>query len=386
MISTPSGGETVFKMRGFSYSNARIGEGAPGDASVTDTDSLMKPRLCKRDFDGMRAVNANAIKVYAFNVVFSGSKAAHQACLDYAWNNGVKPIFIELSIWIGAIPFPDSTSRVAMLSNYAKMVQETADHPAVMSYAVGSEFSGDPNAGPTSPYWTDFKAVASTIRQNMGNNKKLITTAVYQTTCTSPTLCPKKVLDLGHVINGEAAGAEVDFWGVDIYSPDPGTAWLRESIFKATKKPFVLPEYGLTYQPSMTPNSAAKAVQELVQVKQVETNSFASGRDGNDGSTFDANAPIYAGALLFEWHDEYWKAAAPGSNGLPCAAGLNSAQPWYGKNALALKPGCACVAPEQRSDACYMDDLVPRAIMSQLTSAWTAYEPAAYDVQLTIVA
>jgi hypothetical protein len=253
-----------------------------------------------------------------------------------------------------------------------------------MAYAVGSEFSGDPNAAPTSPYWSDFKAVVSTIRQNMGNNRKLVTTAVYQTTCTSPSLCPTQVLDLGHVINGEAAGAEVDFWGVDIYSPNPGSSWLRESIFKATKKPFVLPEYGLTYQPSLTPNEGSKAAQEFALVQEIEKYSFASGKNGNDGTTFDANAPIYAGALLFEWQDEYWKAPAPG--GLPCAAGTYSAQPWYGKNAIKLKPGCPCVPPEQRSAACYMDDLVPRPIMSQLTSAWTSYEPTAYAAQLTIVA
>jgi len=383
MIQTPSG-EELFKVRGFSYSNARIGEGQPLDGYESQYDPLMRPELCQRDFDRMRALNVNTIKVYVYNNNMADSASVHKGCLDFAWNGGVKPIFISLSIWINVLPMCDPSNvqcpyRAQILSRYAAMVKETAGHPAVFAYSVGSEFSGDPNVGPNSPYWNDFKTVVSSIRGAMGGAKKLVTTGTYQTTCRQP-LCPAKILDLGHVINGEAAGANVDFWGVDIYSPHPNALWLREAIFKATKRPFVFPEYGLSYQPAKTPDPAARAVQELALVGQMENYSYTtSDYSGNEGTTFEPDAPIYAGGLLFEWNDEYWKGAATDSL---CHAGTNSAQGWYGKNAVALKPGCPCVAPEQRSVACYLDDLVPRPVLGALSDIWRSYIPSVYSLNL----
>jgi hypothetical protein len=121
------------------------------------------------------------------------------------------------------------------------MVEDTANHPSVFAYGVGSEFSGDPNCAPSydvegCQYWKDFNSIASTIRTAMGSNKKLVTTATYQSSCSNPKLCNPTVPCIGHVINGEHAGADVDFWGVDIYSPGPGAAYLRQNIFAATKK------------------------------------------------------------------------------------------------------------------------------------------------------
>lgn len=190
MIQTPRGQE-VFKIRGFAYSNARIGEGQPLDGYASQYDPLMRPELCQRDFEKMRAANVNTIKVYVYNNNMADSASLHKGCLDLAWNGGVKPIFISLSIWINALPMSDATYRAQILLRYAKMVEETSKHPAVFAYSVGSEFSGDPNVGANSAYWTDFKAVVSSIRGAMGTAKKLVTTGTYQTTCSNP-LCPKK--------------------------------------------------------------------------------------------------------------------------------------------------------------------------------------------------
>jgi hypothetical protein len=85
-----------FLIRGFSYSNARIGEGAPSDGSAAEYDALQRPQLCKQDFDLMRKSHVNAIKIYAFNTYNS---SGHRECLDAAWNGGVSPIFIALSVW-----------------------------------------------------------------------------------------------------------------------------------------------------------------------------------------------------------------------------------------------------------------------------------------------
>lgn len=63
MLKMDNRGPFVFKMRGFSYSNSRIGEGAPTDDSSGGWDSLQRPEICQQDFDLMRKINANALKV-----------------------------------------------------------------------------------------------------------------------------------------------------------------------------------------------------------------------------------------------------------------------------------------------------------------------------------
>jgi hypothetical protein len=221
--------------------------------------------------------------------------------------------------------------------------------------------------------------IASTIRQAMGSNAKLVTTATYQSSCTNLNFCNPAVPDIGHVINGEHAGADVDFWGVDIYSPGPGAAYLRQYVFAATTKPFFLPEYGVAYEPTLPGTIEEKSVQEFNLIREVEQYSNEPGRGGNEFSTFDDDAPVYSGGLLFEWNDEFWKGPIEGA--IPCARNPASAQGWYGKNELQLKPGCQCVAPELRTAACAMDDLAPRPILSDpslLPSLWNTYVPSAY--------
>jgi len=366
-ITVDQGIPQIFKIRGFSYSNSRIGEGAPSDGSAGEFDSLMRPKICKQDFDLMRALNANLIKVYAFNVNSPDSAALHQECLDYAWNNGTKPIFVLLSIWITTLPFPDELTRQKFVQEYATMASQTNTHPAVFGYSVGSEISGDPNNNP--PYWQDFSLLVDTLRSNLGSSRKIITTGTYQSDCANP---PVPVL--GHVINGEAFGVKVDAWGVDIYSPNPNEPTLRKNIYTYTKKPLFFPEYGLTFQPSF--GDEYKLSQQLLSIigdmeqYAYNTNNF----NVNQGGTYDPNGPIYAGGLVFEWIDEYWKAPL-GSN---CQPNPSSAQAYYGVNKVALKAGCTCVNPPDRSPECYLDDRIPRPILDPtfLPTLWTSYEPS----------
>jgi hypothetical protein len=198
-----------FIIRGFSYSNARIGEGAPSDGSAAEYDSLQRPEICKQDFDLMRKSNVNAIKVYAFNTYNS---SGHRECLDAAWNGGIRPIFVALSVWINVLPFPSQDVATNMSDRYTAMVLETADHPAVWSYEIGSEMGGNPNNN--SAYWSDFNKIATAILSALGTRKKLISTGTYQADCTG---CVPPVPVLGHVCSGEHYNAIVDVWGVDVY-------------------------------------------------------------------------------------------------------------------------------------------------------------------------
>jgi len=311
----------------------------------------------------MRKLNVNALKLYAFNVL-NNIQDMHRICLDIAWNNGTKPIFLIPSIWITTLPFPNQGARDAMLSNYGKMVERTRDHPAVMGYSIGSEISGDPNDNKA--YWDDFQQLAKVIRSNLQGRKKIITTGTYQTNNANP---PIPVI--GHVINGEKYGVDVDVWGVDVYSPNPDDVTLRRDIFKFTKKPLFFPEYGVHFQPPADPHERSVAL--LGMVGQMEQYSYSTTRHGNQGSEFDPNAPIYAGGMIFEWTDEYWKAPADGG----CKPNPASAQAWYGSNAISLKPGCQCGPPERRTKDCYLDNRDPREILTEkfLPSMWNTYEP-----------
>jgi len=353
----------IFKIRGFSYSNSRIGEGASTDDGAWGFDSLQRPLICKQDFDFMRKLNVNALKLYAFNVL-NNPQNLHQQCLDLAWNNGSKPIFIIPSIWITTLPFPNQQARQFMEQNYAKMVTQTRDHPAVMGYSIGSEISGDPNNN--KPYWDDFQLIAKSIRRTLQGRRKIITTGTYQTNNNNPN-----VPVLGHVINGEKYGVDVDMWGVDIYSPNPDEPNLRKDIFTYTKKPLFLPEYGTHFQPPVDPVQRSNEL--LGMVKGLEKYSYSKHTHGNQGPDYDPNGPVYSGGMIFEWVDEYWKAPDDGG----CKPNPASAQAYYGSNAVQMKPGCPCVTPDRRSAACQLDQLIPRPILlpNYLPTVWDDYEP-----------
>ena len=361
--TTPPAPPVVFKLRGFSYGNARIGEGAQDDSQSAGTDSLSNPDVCQQDFALMAKYNVNALKLYAFNVLAPNSQSLHTTCLDAAW---VNKIFISLSVWIPSLPFASEEVRNFTASRYATMVSQTMHHPAVFAYSIGSEMGGDPQNNPT--YWQDYNIIAQTIKDTLqsGGAQKLITTAVYQLDCTSG--CNPPVPVLAHVISGEKYGAIVDVWGVDVYSPDPDEPNLRANIFAATKRPFVFPEYGVTFQP---PNDTpAQGAAELALIQKMETYSFdGTNGDSNDGPVYNASAPIYAGGLVFEWNDEYWK----GNDN--CAPNPGTAQPWYGVNAVALRAGCTC--PGSFDGACATNERVPRAVLNanMLPTVWSTYEP-----------
>eukprot|EP00759_Apiculatamorpha_spiralis_P021498 PhF_6_TR26261/c0_g1_i1/m.37577 len=366
--STTSPQPQVFHIRGFSYSNSRIGEGPSVDSTTDGFDAISRPNICQQDFTAMRAFNVNSIKTYAFNQYAPNITSLHKQCLDIAWNNGVKPIFVILSVWIPSLPFASPSDRDAMGVRYTNMVLETADHPAVMGYSIGSEIGGDPNNNPS--YWADFNAVIAAARRGLQGRRKIITSGTYQADCTS---CSPVVPVIGHIINGEKYGADVDVWGVDIYSPDPDEPTLRQHVYQATTKPLMLPEFGVATQPPSDPNAQAQVL--LRQVYDLERFSYNEStmnlNQGNDTSKYDPNGPIYAGGLIFEWIDEYWK----GTLGL-CIPDPNSAQTWYGANAVQQQSGCTC--PSSFQGSCALDTRVPRPILSNpnmLLAAWNQYVP-----------
>ena len=150
-------------------------------------------------------------------------------------------------------------------------------------------------------------------------------------------------------------------------SPDPDEPNLRANIAKCTSKPFYLPEYGMSYQPNgarmVDPSSSiARLVEALEAWSVLSSNTNAAG--------------VYAGGLLFEWIDEYWKGPADPHM---CSPNGRSAQPYYGANAVRLADGCACVDAAARSPQCGLDLRVPRPIIGLLGSIWTEYTPSIFN-------
>jgi hypothetical protein len=298
------------------------------------------------------------------NVIASGITQRHRECLDLAWNNGTNPIFIILSVYISELPFGTAAEKANMTAAYQLMVAGTADHPAVMGYSVGSEIGGDPNDNPA--YWADFNAVALAVQSALDGRRKIVTTGTYQADCTS---CSPVVPCLGHVINGEKYGAKVDVWGVDIYSPDPDEPNLRRNIYAATTKPFFLPEYGVSYQPPLDESTQTALL--MSQTAGLIAFSFnESNQQENQGSgAYNPTGPVYAGGMIFEWVDEFWK------GGPLCYANNASAQPFYGANTVALRTGCVCGGTF--AGVCSTDERIPRSILrpSNLPTLWTKYTP-----------
>jgi hypothetical protein len=113
-----------------------------GDYFVPNYANVWKP-----DLDAMRAAGVNVIRLYAgdpaLNAGSPDSAGNWKEFLDYAYNNGDKPIYVIMfSFTLGGVIAEGGADYRQYLKDYANLVRSTVTHPAVFGYCVGNEIFG----------------------------------------------------------------------------------------------------------------------------------------------------------------------------------------------------------------------------------------------------
>lgn len=361
---------SAFFVKGMVYSPSPIGQG-PFDSPVKDSNIA----IWSRDLPAMRAMGVNAIHLY--NVTpppYDAGTGPISQFLNAAWNNGVHPVYVIMSIYFTGDKLLDSGAVAALASQYHDLDKKYASYPAVMGVAISNEIgSGAYLSNPT--WWRNFNVIARAAKQGFvdgGDGAKIITTSEADG-------------NIGAVQYGEQNRAAVDVWGINVYRGRTFTN-LYAQIAQFTTKPVFLTEYGASaaYHPqtgstyTFTPgptglgscqkgpgSTSISDVAELPSsgnpnmagLLDLATNNAAALYSG-----FKTNG-IVSGGFYFEWTDEWWKANG-GNNSIhygnvaPNGAypGCNEDQGWYGVNSV--------------SRGTSIDILTPRPTLSALQAEW----------------
>ena len=239
-----------FVIKGVNYSPVPTGvlpEQSPfGDYFVPNFANVWKP-----DLDKMRAAGINVIKLYAGNPVLNagapGSSGNWKDFLDYAYNNGDKPIYVVMfSFTLGGEIAAGGAAYKQYLEDYKLLVKSTVRHKAVFGYTVGNEIFGGQENNPQ--FWKNYGNLlnaARTAGQSQGENPFLITATVDNFTPENQWPVIKKGEKSNQLKN-------LDAWGINIYRgpnlggpgnlPFPQYKNLAQSL--NFKKPLILTEFG----------------------------------------------------------------------------------------------------------------------------------------------
>lgn len=273
--------EAPFIVRGVCYHPRPIGMGAAtlggleGDLFTAEFGALHD-----RDLPLLRAMGANVVRVYGWRV-----GADHKAFLDKCYNGGVDPIYVIVNRWIwGGSDWTSEEAVGELCSQFVRLEEGLAQHPAVFAVALGNETNGEVPAAKTRAngldpaYWAAMQRVAKAVKAE--NPRRLVTVPV----CDA----------VGHVSLGEALVPAVDFWGVQAYRGDGfGGLFLEHKLQSA--KPLVLTEFGMDAYDRVAgaeyPNNGYRVGQAL----------------GSLWREIGAAKELCAGGCVFEYLDEWAK-------------------------------------------------------------------------------
>ncbi len=394
-LTVQQGGATAqeFLLKGVAYSPAPIGYNTRQGLDLGDFfwDSpapqyfIDWQKMWERDIENMRKMGFNTIRVYNMipyhfrqlnpndppiagipdpstvpnNVDYVYE---HKKFLDACWNNGKDPIYVIVGIsmpdevWYKQINDNKATDTfiAAVIkfweAAFPKVVEQTADHPAVMGYTMFNEkafpqYFAD-TGGATAEFWWGqvkrFSEQAKTLAPD-----KLVGWA----TNDDPSL-PQRAR--GFLASH---GQALDFFGVNGYQ----TSYWRDSldVYKkealgALARPVILTEFGIpnttrtnrtNFQPYLEPAFTAlkNRIAALfgVDASQITTGgadvnltfpteASANSIVNNDPQVLAGSAeivgrmtkgafehPICVGQTYFDWSDEWWKQESYASVQIP---------------------------------------------------------------------
>jgi hypothetical protein len=318
-----------FVIKGVNYSpvptGVRPGERPYGDYFVPNYANVWKP-----DLDAMRAAGVNVIRLYAgnpnLNAGSPGSAGNWKQFLDYAYNGGVKPIYVSMfSYTQGNVIAEGGEGFREYLKDYARLVRSTVSHPAVFGYCVGNEIFGGLSGN--DQFWTNYGRLldaAALAGRQQGKDPFLINATVDN--FTPQTQWPV-------IIRGEQSNqlTNLDAWGLNIYrGPNlggpgnlPFPQYQRIANTLNFKKPMIVTEFGTPHTTRPAGVYGQNVTTPIFNLDDVPEDQMGPGKPFFAATTttnfitslwnaITANVgaggdQVCVGGFIFEWADEYWK-------------------------------------------------------------------------------
>lgn len=340
-----------FFIKGVDYGSSQI-DSLYDQAPVANPLDNVYKGIWQKDLALMRADGVNAVKVYNvslasfksipnFDVLapqqpFPMETGKIDQFLDAAWNNGVNPIYVVLSLQFGGDNVLQPTYEKALAAAFKILASQYGSYPALMGISIGNEINSD-TLIIQPDWWKGLNDLDANIKAGFkeAGAKKITTTTMIDGT---ETFGGKEYLKT--VYYGEKDGFKVDTWGLDVYrGPSLGKVW--QQIKRSTVRPAIIAEYGSTaaYYPASTakhgphyscidypagtkdpPYYGLPPPRPWDDAKELRSSSSANPNMQNlvdyvttnqkevyDNSTVASANGVDSGGFYFEFSDEWWK-------------------------------------------------------------------------------
>jgi len=264
-----------FLIKGVAYSPTPIGIG------YYNYDFYNYPEIYNRDFQLLRAMNANTIKTY--------TKVTNKDFLDAAYNDGNDPIYVIMGFPVDATKIYDNEYRKNIIAEFKDYVGTFKDHPAVLMWMVGNEMNYWIHSDELLKKWyTLLNDLAIAAYEVEGDN--------YHPVVTSNC----EIDDIGkpELKSDDNSLSYLDAWGVTTYRDS--LALLLSTYKTKTSKPIIFTELG------------CDAWNMIENREDEDTQASWAANLWNDMVKSD----IVLGGTFFEWTDEWYKAGLPAEHNL----------------------------------------------------------------------
>lgn len=281
---------------------------------------------------------------------------------------------------------------------YKALVEQLKDHPAVWGFVIGNELNNDIRRSDPQ-FWDFIDSIAEDIKQ-IAPKKETMITLLDDSMMTIPLakqLGPSKCKLEDGTITDQTCKSDsdctmlnstceempnIDIWGINSFRGTVNTGFdiLFANYQKASSKPLIISEFGPSASTRSSGSCATGEIVELPDKAQEQADYIESHWKDILRSTADTMigeilppSQVAAGGIIFEWHDEWWKAGSPGMH--DPGKNINAAFPggcqdeeWFGINGLDLQRD----SPFDFPSPFVPDKLEQRAAFNTLKGLWTS--------------
>lgn len=267
-----------FLIRGVGYSPSPIGVDPEVTAPYGDYYTTDYSAIYTRDLPLIRKMGANTIRLWGWN-----NAADHTAFLDAAYNQGVKPIYVIVSFWIGGGQnLTDPATRERLVNDFQQMVARHKNHPAVLMWMVGNELNAPWMYGNTDALFTLVNEMAKAAHAEEGAAYHPVTTPLADVNLITTIQLRDEIVP------------DLDAWSVQMYRGKSFGSFFQE-YQASSDKPLLVSEYGIdAYDDTRADEyenfgEAHQAVYAAALWKEIEA------------------CTVCVGGSIMAYSDEWWK-------------------------------------------------------------------------------
>ncbi len=245
------------------------------------------------DFPLIKRMGANTIRTYAIlNDTSANTVLQVRAALDEAQKNGLYVIMNYYPSHFASVAASSTTWQAEFLA----AVIAYKDHPAVLMWEFGNEQNIDNGQD---PLWYPLVNTVAGAAKGIDPNHLVMTSDAECPNCGSGI-----PINIGSVARSANDGSmkNLDVWGINVYR-GPGFYGLFDDLVSSTTKPIVVTEFGKDAYRDSTGQEDQAIQDSSLRSQWLEIAAHLSATDA---------AQVLAGAVIFQWTDEWWK--GPGTS------------------------------------------------------------------------